>query len=210
MKVKFSSVITICFVFTFMNLAKAQINKPASGGKNEPQTTTTTPTTTDKTNSKTEDEKSSFWDKVFFGGGFDLNRTDFNGWTIQLAPTMGYRVNNAFSVAAGVNLQYIEYFRPSFLYGGHLTARFRPLALMENENSDFFGLLKNAYLVAEGNMLKNSNVGFNRLLLGAGISVPVGGVMSFNAEALYNVAQQTTNLPEPSPWVLRVTTLYNF
>jgi hypothetical protein len=80
---------------------------------------------------------------------------------------------------------------------------------MENENSDFLGLLKNAYLVAEGNMLQNSNLAFNRLLLGAGISLPVGGVISFNAEALYNVAYQVTNL-EPSPWVLRVTTLYNF
>lgn len=209
MKVKFSSVITICLILISTNLLNAQINKPASG-KNEAQTTTTTTPTTDKTNSKTEDEKSSFWDKVFFGGGFDLNRTDLNGWFIQVAPTVGYRVNNALSLAAGVNFQYIEYFRPSIFYGGHLTARFRPLALMENENSDFLGLLKNAYLVAEGNMLKNSNIGYNRFLLGAGISVPVGGIMSFNAEALYNVAYQTTNLVESSPWVLRVTTLYNF
>ena len=208
MKVKFSSVITICLVFVFINLAKAQINKPASGGKNEPQTTTTTPTTTNKTNSKTNDEKSSFLDKVFFGGNVGINY--YNGWLIQLAPTVGYRVNNAFSLAAGVNLQYVEYFNPSILYGAHLTSRFKPLALMENENSDFFGLLKNGYLIAEGNIIKNSNTSYNRLLFGGGISLPVGGLMSFNVEALYNVAYQVTNLVEPKPWVLRVTTLYNF
>ena len=244
MKVKFSSVITICLILISTNLLNAQINKPASG-KNEAQTTTTTTPTTDKTNSKTEDEKSSFWDKVFFGGNFGFNY--INGWLIQVAPTMGYRVSNAFSIAAGINFQYIEYnnlpvsidtgklqgFSPpitiladskAMLYGFNVSSRLKPLALMA-EASESFGLLNSVYLMAEGRLswynqtitpklysdfkIKNSGVSRN-LFFGGGVSLPVGGPVSLNFEALYDVLYSPSSSIHPSPWLLRGGMLYGF
>jgi len=52
-------------------------------------------------------QKSEFWDKVRFGGGFGLNFGN-NFFTLALTPTAVYEINDQFSLGGGVGYRYTK------------------------------------------------------------------------------------------------------
>jgi len=143
-------------------------------------------------------------DRLYFGGGFGLNGgTDSYGnryFFVGLYPIIGYMVNSQFSAGLGINYQYYSY--PDVdqeinQYGFSPFLRYN------------FGQL---FLYTEYSLLNtpvyNINSGerktFDRLLLGAGYSQPIGQRGSINVMGLYDVIWNRNEYAFASPWVFRV------
>lgn len=143
-------------------------------------------------------------DRLYFGGGLGLNGgTDSYGnryFYVGLYPIIGYMVNNNFSTGLGINYQYYSY--PDMDYDVHQYG-FSPFVRYN------FGQL---FLYAEYTILNTpvysitSGVrkNFDRLLLGAGFSQPLGGRASLNVMGLYDVIWNRSEYAFASPWVFRV------
>lgn len=143
-------------------------------------------------------------DRLYFGGGLGLNGgTDSYGnryFYLGLYPIIGYMVNNELSVGMGINYQYYSFpdvGQEIHQYGVSPFVRYN------------FGQL---FLYGEYSLLNtpvyNINSGarktFDRLLLGAGYSQPLGGRASLNVMGLYDVIWNRSEYAFASPWVFRV------
>lgn len=124
--------------------------------------------------------KSDFWQKVYFGGNLGLQ---FGNYTfINIAPIVGYKVTEKFSVGAGPSYIYLKdryYNYSTSIYGGNVFARyfiFKDLfAHTEYEvlNGDWKGT---------GNRFNLTNV-----WVGGGYRQRVGMAGSFMILALWNI-----------------------
>lgn len=143
-------------------------------------------------------------ERLYFGGGLGLNGgTDSYGnryFYVGLYPIVGYMVNSQFSVGMGINYQYYSY--PDWDQEIHQYG-FSPFVRYN------FGQL---FLYAEYALLNtpvyNINSGvrktYDRLLLGAGFSQPLGGRGALNVMGLYDVLWNRSEYAFASPWVFRV------
>lgn len=143
-------------------------------------------------------------ERLYFGGGLGLNGgTDSYGnryFFVGLYPIVGYMVNNNFSVGMGINYQYYSY--PDWDQDIHQYG-FSPFMRYN------FGQL---FLYTEYSILNtpvyNINSGvrknYDRFLLGAGYSQPIGGRGSINVMGLYDVIWNRSEYAFASPWVFRV------
>lgn len=149
-------------------------------------------------------DNSSLSERLYFGGGLGLNGgTDSYGnryFYVGLYPIIGYMVNSQLSLGMGLNYQYYSY--PDWdqeihQYGVSPFVRYN------------FGQL---FLYAEYTLLNtpvyNINSGvrktYDRLLLGAGFTQPLGGRASLNVMGLYDVIWNRSEYAFASPWVFRV------
>lgn len=149
-------------------------------------------------------ENSSLSERLYFGGGLGLNGgTDGYGnryFYVGLYPIVGYMVNSNLSVGMGINYQYYSY--PDVDYDIHQYG-FSPFVRYN------FGQL---FLYGEYTLLNtpvyNINSGvrktYDRLLLGAGFSQPLGGRAALNVMGLYDVLWNRSEYVFQSPWVFRV------
>ncbi len=69
----------------------------------------------------TTQNKSDFWEKVRFGGGFGVNFGN-NATNINLSPTLFYPVNEKFTIGAGLQGSYVEARNnfTSYIYGASI------------------------------------------------------------------------------------------
>lgn len=149
-------------------------------------------------------ENSSFKDRVFVGGNLGLSFGDITN--IQIAPIVGYRVTNQFSVGLGPQYQYtrIRIRNGSDLssnnYGFNLFARY-------NIFEPFFLQAEYEYLNFElfNIDLSTFRDNFSSVLIGGGISQPIGSRAFFNLTVLYNVIYDNNDPFQPydSPVVVR-------
>lgn len=153
------------------------------------------------------DNKPSFKDRVYFGGGFGFGANS-NYTSISLAPLMGYMVSPRLSVGVGITYQYYRYknvLTPSGTiedaddnrWGGNVFATFRvwgPLFAYADYN--FINLDPAPWI--EGTARET----YTRFLLGGGVSQPAGRA-SINLFAAYDVLYDTQG-PWGSPWVIGV------
>ena len=149
-------------------------------------------------------EDSKLSDRLYFGGGLGLNGgSDSYGnryFYVGLYPIVGYMVTTQFSVGMGINYQYYSY--PDWDQEIHQYG-FSPFMRYN------FGQL---FLYTEYTLLNtpvyNINSGvrktFDRLLIGAGFSQPLGGRASLNVMGLYDVIWNRSEYAFASPWVFRV------
>ncbi len=149
-------------------------------------------------------ENSKLGERLYFGGGLGLNGgTDSYGnryFYVGVYPIIGYMVTSQFSTGLGITYQYYSY--PDYdqeihQYGVSPFLRYN------------FGQL---FLYGEYSLINtpvysiNSGVRktYDRLLLGAGWSQPIGGRASLNVMGLYDVIWNRSEYAFASPWVLRV------
>ncbi len=151
-------------------------------------------------------ERSSFRDRVFFGGNLGLAFGDVT--FVEVAPLVGYRVTDKLST--GVQIQYRYRNDKRFSqdleasdYGFNLFARY-------NLASPFFLQAEYEYLNFEFITLtpdRNTfREGFSSVLVGGGIAQPLGRNAFFIITALYNLSYDDSEQVSPydSPLILRV------
>lgn len=146
------------------------------------------------------DDDPSFKDRLFFGGGLGFS-TDNVATVISLSPIVGYMITQNLSAGVGVQYQYINYkfFDLSVNnYGGNIFTRY-------NINQ-FFGQIEYNLMNMEIPTTADSDVRVNvdRLLVGGGISQPLGSRARVNIVGFYDVFYQEGMNFYNSPWVFRV------
>jgi hypothetical protein len=163
-------------------------------------------TPSDSTDDQKED-KESFVDKLYFGGGFGAS---FGNQTfINLSPAVFYKASERFH--PGISLRYMYFAQPGFkehIYGGSALARYFVLRDVS--------VLKNVYIHAEQEMLNGqwasnavdrSNV--YSTFLGGGALISLGGSFYMNAEILYRFNFNQVYNPYNNP-VLRIGVIGGF
>ncbi|MGK7392203.1 MAG: hypothetical protein ACNS60_17755 [Candidatus Cyclobacteriaceae bacterium M2_1C_046] len=148
------------------------------------------------------DEDPSFSDRIFFGGGLGFS-TNNVATMIAVSPIAGYMITEKLSAGLGVQYQYINYkfFDLSVNnYGGNIFTRY-------NINQ-FFAQIEYNLMNMEIPTTADSDVRVyvDRLLIGGGISQPLGRRARVNIVGYYDVFYQpgATTQFYNSPWVFRV------
>lgn len=154
------------------------------------------------------DEKPTFKDRIFTGGGFGLSFSSYSD-NFSLSPLIGYKITD--KLAAGVQLQYqynkYKQVRPSFStndYGASIFSRYNfygPLfAHVEYEYLNYVYNIR----YPDGKKLRDS---FNSFLAGGGYFQPLGRKAGFYLLVLYNFSYESPYsgevTPYNSPWILR-------
>ena len=142
--------------------------------------------------SRHPEPKSSFAERLFYGGDLSLNFGDVT--YIYLAPTIGYKITPKFGVGLGPSYSYLNdkriknYHYETSTYGGRAFAQYRIIeqALLYSEYE-----LVNAEVP---NALQTKLIRANiiSLLAGGGYIAPIGEHSNFTIMALWNLA--------PSPY----------
>jgi hypothetical protein len=149
------------------------------------------------------DEKSSFSDRLYFGGNFSLNfGTQFT--FIEASPLVGYRFSNRFSAGPGITYMY---FSQTFFNGYKLTSNvygYRAFARY-NVTPQFFAhgeyenLNLDTYINAE-----QKREWVPGVMVGGGYFQPLGKRAGVMAMVLYNLTYDEMRSPYPNPFVVRV------
>ncbi|WP_225697279.1 hypothetical protein [Fulvivirga sedimenti] len=141
-----------------------------------------------------------FRDRIFFGGGVGFNAG--NGITaIQVNPIVGYMITPKWSAGIGLEYQYVKYTNINLddnLWGGQLFTRYniyRMFFLMAE-----YDLINYTQFYLDGSESRET---IDRVLLGGGISQPLGRSGAINLVALYDFSYDNTG-PYGSPWVFRI------
>ena len=150
-------------------------------------------------------EKSSFRDRVFFGGNLGLSFGDIT--FVEVAPLVGYRVTDRLSTGLQVQYRYRNdrRFTPDLEasdYGFNLFTRY-------NIYAPFFLQAEYEYLNFEFVTRPDNNSsreGFSSVLVGGGVAQPLGQRAFFIITALYNLSYDDNEVIRPydSPLILRV------
>ena len=152
-----------------------------------------------------------FRERLFFGGHFGLMVGTITN--IELSPIVGYRFTPRLSLALGPKYQYYKegIFINTHIYGGRAFARYMLIKDLNNLiplnlnaglffHTEYEGLsLEEKYfgsLGYEGRFLLNS------VLVGGGVSQPVGDRGALNITVLWNI-NGTDNTPYTNP-VIRI------
>ena len=151
-------------------------------------------------------KRTSIRDRIYTGGG--LGAGFGNVTWVQLSPVVGYMITNDFSAGVGIQYRYSSYkqFNPKVStndFGTNLFARY-------NIKEPFFAQIEYEYLNYQllqivRNELVKTRKGNNALLVGGGMSQPVGRRAFFNISAFYNLLYNPGDRTSPysSPFVLR-------
>lgn len=146
-------------------------------------------------------------DKIFFGGG-----GGFSGGTeyinVSLSPLVGYKITDQFAAGVQLTYQYVKLYDNKLSnYGG---GPFMQYSFTEN----FYAYTQYEYLnfgffpAGARDPLRSD---FNSWFVGLGYSEPLGGNISFNVTALYNVLYKDgTNSPYQSPLQFRIGVVAGF
>lgn len=143
------------------------------------------------------DDEASVLDRIYFGGGLGFSSSN-TATFITLSPIVGYMITPQLSAGVGVQYQYIKNKfndRSSNVYGGSLFTRYNISQFFLQAE---YNLLNVEYLQDNGSVREN----FDRLLLGGGISQPLGKAR-LNILGMYDLIYEE-NGPFASPWVFRV------
>jgi hypothetical protein len=160
-----------------------------------------------------EDQKPTFLDKMFFGGGFGAG---FGNYTyVNISPIIGYKATPRLSIALRLMYQYTTY--DYWDYQDQLTKKY--------SGNDYgvggfarFMVRGPFYLQAEYEHLNYDGLdnsghyrsSFDSFMAGAGMAKPIGGKAFFFVTAMYNFSYENfdnTNVyrsPYSSPWVIRI------
>lgn len=145
------------------------------------------------------DDNPSFKDRIFFGGGLGFSGSS-QQTNITLSPIVGYMITQQWSAGVGVTYQYIKlkhYDISDNLWGGNVFTRY--------SISQFFAQAEYDYINFDSNLLDDldNRDSATRLLLGGGISQPLGNRGAVNLLAMYDLTYNNDG-PYDSPWVFRV------
>lgn len=148
-----------------------------------------------------ENEKPSFRDRLYFGGGGTVNFGQ-NYFVIGASPLIGYMITPRFSAGLGATYLFTRvggvYSYNSHTYGGRTFAR--------------YNILKSVYTMGEYEMLnfdsfrsptETPRIWVDRLLFGGGYFQQLGRRGGFNIGILYDVLYRPGR-GYNSPWVYRV------
>ncbi|MBL3656792.1 hypothetical protein [Fulvivirga sediminis] len=140
----------------------------------------------------------SFWDRVYFGGGLGFF-SDNNQTNLSVSPVVGYMITTNLSAGLGLTYQYIKWKnldKNTNLYGGNTFVRYNiKQFFLQGE----YNLIN--YPVYDSDFQDRENM--SRVLLGGGISQPIGERAAINFMALYDVAYDVNGIYS-SPWEFRV------
>lgn len=144
-----------------------------------------------------EQDKPSFKDRLFFGGGFGL--TVGSVTHVDISPMVGYRITDRFSAGIGLSYQYYKY--PAYniktsIYGGKIFASYTiikdlgniiPLGenmggIMLHAEAEGLNLEKRVFYLSND----NDRVWVFSPLAGIGYSLPIGNRSFLNIYLLYN------------------------
>lgn len=159
--------------------------------------------------SRSVNNKSKFWDKVYFGGGASVG---FGTITqIQAYPRIGYAITDDLIAGVGINYLYskINYTKlygsggtvSSSIYGGTLFSSYRILeniaAQVEYEalNWEFYDI----------DILDYRRDWINSFFIGGSYRQPIGRKGFVELTLLYNLSYENQKVsPYSSPWVPRI------
>jgi hypothetical protein len=140
-------------------------------------------------------------ERIFFGGGGGFSGGTSYGFrytSISVSPLVGYRLTVPWAAGVGVNYTYVRYPDVDVTltqYGVSPFTQYR------------FG---NLFAYAEYSVLSvptfdnSSRSIYNRLPVGLGYTMPIGGRAALNMMALYDVLYDARDGVFGSPWVIRV------
>ncbi len=154
------------------------------------------------------DDKSSWMDRVYFGGGGGLsggtNQFGSKYFYFSVSPVVGYMITSQLSAGTAIVYQRTNFPDDNFSYTQY--------GLMPFVRYNFNEL----FITAEYNYINLPDLSYNngvyddskrmyrsRMLFGAGYSQPLGGRTRVNAVAMYDVLYQKPSV-FLSPWVFRV------
>ena len=149
------------------------------------------------------EDKPSFGQRVFFGGGLGFGAGN-NTTSIQVNPIVGYMITPQLSAGVGVDYQYIKY-KDRFngqdfddnLWGFQVFTRYNiKMFFVQAE----YNRINYTEFFRDGSEQRASG---DRLLLGGGISQPLGRRGAINLAAMYDVLYENSG-PFGSPWVFRI------
>ncbi|MFY0653661.1 MAG: hypothetical protein JXQ96_16575 [Cyclobacteriaceae bacterium] len=127
-------------------------------------------------------DRSDWQDRIFTGGnvGFQFGTIT----NINLSPTLGYRITNAFSAGVGVSYVYQKFASISRThYGGNVFARY-------NITQQFFAMTQYESLSID--VGGSRRIGLNSFMVGGGIQQPLGGNAVASFTVLYNLSYDET------------------
>lgn len=144
------------------------------------------------------DERGSWQERVYFGGGFGLS-SGTNGSSVNVSPLVGYMITSKLSAGVGATYQYYKFgdFSDN-RYGGEVFARMNTFKQIFLYSSYQF-INYNTNIFSDG-----SRRTIARLPLGAGMSQPVGSRASLNFLAAYDVLWDPAQQAYDSPWIFSV------
>jgi len=138
-------------------------------------------------------------DRIWFGGGIGLNFGTITA--IQVAPLVGYFLDQKKKVSTGVGITY-TYFRdnrfvPAYssnLYGYLLFARYRPISQFY-VHGEFLHMNADLYNFQD----QLVRIWIPHILLGGGYVQPLGGRSSIYIQVLFDVLQDPNSLFATQP-----------
>ncbi len=142
-------------------------------------------------------------DKIYVGGGLGFNLgTDVLSYS--LSPYAGYKVTDALSAGLRVTYQYTKFNQSDITinaYGLGPFARYKFAGpLFAHAEYEFLTFKVDI----PGSGAEANSQSFNSLLVGGGLSQPLGRAAAFNVLFLYNLLYEDgTNSPYNSPVVIR-------
>jgi long-subunit fatty acid transport protein len=151
-------------------------------------------------------EKPPLRDRIFFGGYFSARFG--NVTNIEVAPIIGYRVLPRFSVGTGIKYEYFKskyYSYDTHVYGFQVFTRYHIVSSMEELipgltmgifiHAEYEGLsLERQYFDYLNNFPPDGRFWLSSILLGGGISQPIGQRSSFNIMVLWNFNESINSL----------------
>ena len=153
--------------------------------------------------------KPSFWERTRFGGNLGASFGSYYSF-VNVSPRMYYLATEKLWLGAGLTFIWTHYknypppYDDQFVYGPNFSAQyfaFGPLFLQ----AEYEPLSFESYTVNNnGEILGKERIWAQGLLLGAGISQPMGNRGRFFASVMYNVTWQNEFASYYySPWVFR-------
>lgn len=152
------------------------------------------------------DEKPSFKDRMFTGGGLGMSFSSYSDY-LSVSPLIGFKITNKLATGIGFQYRYTNYKTVSPRvstndYGASPFVRYNvynPIFL----HTEYEYL--NYQFINAGEKLRKS---YGSLMTGGGLFQPFGGRAGLFILALYNLTYRNPNSPYDyspysSPWVLR-------
>ncbi len=153
-------------------------------------------------------EGKSITDRLVFGGNLGLGYS--NGWQINAAPTVGYKITRQFIAGVGVTYLYSDFDNPfsglrstqsavgGRVFGQHLLFQ-NIYAIAEFEYLDYTIKLRDQL----DNILSESELDGTGFFVGGGYTSSFGRGLGVGIEVLYNLTYDSFNSPYASPLVIR-------
>lgn len=148
----------------------------------------------------------------YVGGSYN------NGWQLEFAPGVGYKVFDFLIVEVGVNYAYSQQFLNQTNNDRQVASLFGPrVGVKGNVYQQFYGVAEfqyqrfNAKLKnSNGDVLSSFRSAENIFYLGAGYSSSFGQGVGFYTDFIYDVLYDRLNSPRAAPFSIRFGVFYTF